>query len=90
MSYVISGIETYQDSHETFCGIKLDGQYRYFLLVHSIEKGYLFTLIDSKGDILDHFLRVSNDKIEDMVLKICKEYDSFLYPELFETNVLQT
>ena len=90
MRYSMSGIETYPDSHETFCGIKLDDQYRYFLLIHSIEKGYLFTLIDSKGDIIDHFLRVSKDKLEDMVFKFCEEYDRFWYPELFENNVLQT
>ena len=90
MKYSISGIETYPDHYQTFCGIKLDDQYRYFLFIHSIDNGYLFTLMDAGGEIIDHFMRLTNDKLENMVLRFCEEYDRFWYPELFETNVSQT
>jgi hypothetical protein len=82
--YSLSTIEKIGD--QLFLCVKYNGLYRYYGIVYTVPAGHLISLIDKYENILDHFTAPSSKTPQEALLDICREYDMFWYPELFENN----
>lgn len=82
--YSIGGVE--DSDNQIVIGVKLNNNYRYFVLVLKLEEGYAISIANKDGEPLDHYINFTTTNIQQTVLDLCRDYDRFWYPELTISN----